>query len=185
MAARLPEAHDLDVTIGPMRRRHLRSVLRIEQQVYPRPWSMGLFMGELGIKGSRVYVVARVGASVVGYGGLMLVADDGHVTTLAVDPTWHRHKLGTRLLHTLATAAIERGAKNLTLEVRASNRGAQDLYRAFGFVPAGIRKGYYAETKEDAIVMWANDVDGEGYAQRLSDLAAAVPGATTHEALDR
>ena len=89
----------------------------------------------------------------------MLVADDGHVTTLAVDPAWHRHKLGTRLLHTLATAAIDRGAKNLTLEVRASNDAAQELYRAFGFAPAGIRKGYYAETKEDAIMMWANDVD--------------------------
>ena len=122
MAARLPEPDELEVTIGPMRRRHLRAVLRIEQQVYPRPWSMGLFMSELGIRGSRVYVVARVGSTVVGYGGLMLVAEDGHVTTLAVDPAWHRHKLGTRLLHTLATAAIRRGAKNLTLEVRASNR---------------------------------------------------------------
>jgi len=183
MAARLTKPGDLEVTIGPMRRRHLRSVLRIEQQVYPRPWSMGLFMSELGIRGSRVYVVARVGSTVVGYGGLMLVADDGHVTTLAVDPVWHRHKLGTRLLHALAEAAIQRGAKNLTLEVRASNRSAQDLYRAFGFAPAGIRKGYYVETKEDAIVMWANDVDTPAYAERLAALAAGVPGETVVEEL--
>ena len=98
---------------------------------------MGLFMSELGIRGSRIYVVARVGSTLVGYGGLMLVADDGHVTTLAVDPVWHRHKLGTRLLHVLATTAIHRGAKNLTLEVRASNHAAQALYRSFGFAPAG------------------------------------------------
>jgi ribosomal-protein-alanine N-acetyltransferase len=185
MAVRLPQPDELEVTIGPMRRRHLRAVLRIEQQVYPRPWSMGLFMSELGIRGSRVYVVARVGTTVVGYGGLMLVADDGHVTTIAVDPAWHRNKLGTRLLHTLASAAIRRGAKNLTLEVRESNRAAQDLYRAFGFAPAGIRKGYYVETKEDAIVMWANDVDTPEYAARLARLAAGVPGLTTHEELDK
>ena len=177
-------AEELAVTIGPMRRRHLRAVVRIEQQVYPRPWSLGLFVSELGYRGSRVYCVARVGATVVGYGGLMLVPDDGHVTTLAVDPAWHRHKLGTRLLHTLATAAVERGAKNLTLEVRAGNHAAQALYQAFGFAPAGIRKGYYAETNEDAIVMWANDVDDPSYAERLVRLAAGVPGTTVHEELD-
>jgi ribosomal-protein-alanine N-acetyltransferase len=175
---------DLEVTIGPMRRRHLRSVIRIEQAVYPRPWSMGLFMSELGYRGSRVYVVVRVGNTVVGYGGLMLVTEDGHVTTLAVDPAWHRQRLGTRLLHALATAAIERGAKNLTLEVRASNHAAQELYRAFGFAPAGIRKGYYAETKEDAIIMWANDVDTPAYAERLAALYEAIPGTTVHEELD-
>jgi [ribosomal protein S18]-alanine N-acetyltransferase len=181
MAARIPRLDDLEVTISPMRRRHLRGVLRIEQQVYPRPWSIGLFMSELGYRGSRVYVVARLGSTVVGYGGLMLVTDDGHITTLAVDPLWHRHTLGTRLLHALATAAIARGAKNLTLEVRAGNQAAQELYRAFGFAPAGIRKGYYVETNEDAIIMWANDVDTPEYAQRLAALDAAVPGTTIRE----
>jgi ribosomal-protein-alanine N-acetyltransferase len=184
MAARLPEPGAVDVTIGPMRRRHLRAVLRIEQQVYPRPWSLGLFMSELGFRGSRAYVVARVGPTVVGYGGLMLVAEDGHITTLAVDPAWHRQKVGTRLLHTLASVAVERGAQNLTLEVRASNRAAQRLYQAFGFAPAGVRKGYYVETHEDAIVMWANDVDTDEYADRLVALAAAVPGRTRREELD-
>jgi ribosomal-protein-alanine N-acetyltransferase len=183
--ARIPRADSLEVTVGPMRRRHLRSVTQIEQKVYPRPWSMGLFMSELSYRESRVYVVARVGSTVVGYGGLMLVPDDGHVTTLAVDPAWHRHHLGTRILHTLAVAAIDRGAKNLTLEVRTGNHAAQALYRAFGFAPAGIRKGYYVETNEDAVIMWANDVDEPEYAARLAALAAAVPGTTRYEELDR
>jgi ribosomal-protein-alanine N-acetyltransferase len=182
--ARPRRSPELEVTIGPMRRRHLRAVLRIEQSVYPRPWSMGLFMSELGYRGSRVYLVVRVGGNVVGYGGVMLVTDDGHITTLAVDPAWHRQHLGTRLLHALASAAIARGAKNLTLEVRASNHAAQELYRAFGFAPAGIRKGYYVETKEDAIIMWANDVDGPEYAERLAALDAGVPGTTILEELD-
>jgi ribosomal-protein-alanine N-acetyltransferase len=186
-AGRLPQPDpiDADLVIGPMRRRHLRGVLRIEQQVYPRPWSLGLFMSELGYGESRVYVTARLGTTVVGYGGLMLVADDGHITTLAVDPRWHRNHIGTRLLDTLARAAIERGARNLTLEVRVGNEAAQGLYRAFGFAPAGIRKGYYVESNEDALIMWANDVDTDEYGRRLDALAAALPGPTTVEDLGR
>ncbi len=184
VAAR-PDPHDLEVVVGPMRRRHLRAVLRIEQQVYPRPWSLGLFMSELGYGPSRVYVTARVGSTVVGYGGLMLVVDDGHITTLAVDPRWHRHGIGTRVLHTLAVAGIARGAKNLTLEVRVGNEAAQGLYRGFGFAPAGIRKGYYVESNEDALIMWANDVDTPDYERRLAGLAASIPGSTVLEGLDR
>ena len=175
------EPDELEVVIGPMRRRHLRGVLRIEQQVYPRPWSMGLFMSELGFRSGRVYVVARVGGAVVGYGGLMLVQEDGHITTLAVDPAWHRHKIGTRLLLRLTDAALERGVKNLTLEVRMSNSGAQALYERFGFVPAGVRKGYYPETREDALVMWANDVDTPSYAERLATIERDIPGTTVVE----
>jgi ribosomal-protein-alanine N-acetyltransferase len=181
----MPSPSELEVTIGPLRRRHLRGVLRIEQQVYPRPWSMGLFMSELGFRSGRVYLVARVGTTVVGYGGLMLVLEDGHVTTLAVDPAWHRHQIGTRLLLALAEAGIERGIKNLTLEVRMGNEPAQALYRRFGFAPAGVRKGYYVETNEDALVMWSNDVDTPDYAQRLAGLTAGVAGTTIHEELDR
>ncbi len=179
------EPGGLEVVVGPMRRRHLRGVMRIEEQVYPRPWSLGLFMSELGHREGRLYLTARVDSAVVGYGGLMLVLEDGHVTTLAVDPRWHRHKLGTRVLLGLARAAVDRGAKNLTLEVRASNEPAQALYRSFGFAPAGIRKGYYVETNEDALVMWANDIDTPAYAARLDALEAAVPGTTIHEGLGR
>ena len=96
----------------------------------------------------------------VGYGGLMLVADDGHVTTLAVDPAWHRHKLGTRLL----LALRQRGDRPRAPRTSPSRCGRATTpprrsTARFGFAPAGVRKGYYAETKEDAIVMWANDVD--------------------------
>ncbi len=175
---------DLEVVVGPMRRRHLRGVLRIEHEVYPKPWSLGLFMSELRFGPSRVYVVARVGSKVVGFGGLMLVVDEGHITTLAVDPRWHRHHIGTRIVHTLVEAAIERGAKNLTLEVRMTNEAAQGLYRAFGFAPAGVRKGYYVESNEDALIMWANDVDTPDYAARLDRLRTGLPRPTTLERLD-
>jgi ribosomal-protein-alanine N-acetyltransferase len=172
---------ELSVHLVPMRRRHLRSVLRIEAQVYPRPWSLSLFMSELALRATRTYYVARVDSAVVGYTGLMMSGDDGHVTTIAVEPMWQRHKIGTRLLLTIAREAIRRGARNLTLEVRVGNQAAQALYRAFGFRPAGIRKNYYAETNEDALVMWAEDVDTAGYADRLARLEAGITGDTVVE----
>jgi [ribosomal protein S18]-alanine N-acetyltransferase len=182
MARPLPTPADdpggLEVRITPMRRRHLRGVIRIEQQVYPRPWTFGLFLSEIGQRATRLYVVARVGPEVVGYAGLFRAVDDGHITTVAVDPSWHRHGIATRMLLALARGAIERGCTNLTLEVRMSNSGAQALYQRFGFVPAGVRKGYYPETREDALVMWAHDVDSPEYAARLADIESGVPGHT-------
>ena len=168
----------LVVHIVPMRRRHLRSVLKIEAQVYARPWSLSLFVSELALRTSRAYYVARVNGVLCGYAGLMVTEDDGHVTTLAVDPAWHRNKIGTRLLLTLAREAIRRGASNLTLEVRVTNHPAQEMYRRFGFRPAGIRKNYYVETNEDALVMWAHDVDTPEYRRRLADIEAGIPGVT-------
>ena len=156
------------VTLVPMRRRHLRSVMRIEALVYPRPWSASLFMSELALRGTRAYHVARADGAVIGYSGLMLGTEDAHVTTIAVDPAWHRRGVGTRLLLNMARVALERGARAMTLEVRVGNTGAQALYHRFGFAPAGIRKNYYSETNEDALVMWATDIDTPGYARRLA-----------------
>lgn len=187
MAARVPDPapslDDLEVHLVPMRRRHLRGVLRIEAQVYPRPWSLSLFMSELALRASRAYYAARVEGLVVGYSGLMLIGEDAHVTTIAVDPAWHRHKIATRLMVNLAKEARRRHARHLTLEVRVSNEAAQALYRQFGFRPAGIRKHYYVETNEDALVMWAEDIDTAEYAERLHNLEAGVPGTTIVEEL--
>ena len=168
----------LVVQLVPMRRRHLRAVLRIEAQVYPRPWSLSLFMSELALRATRAYYVARVRGGVVGYCGLMLSGDDGHVTTIAVDPVWHRHGVGTRLLLNIARVAANKGARNLTLEVRVSNKPAQALYYRFGFHPAGIRKNYYVETTEDALVMWAKDIDTDAYERRLAGIESTLSGST-------
>src|SRR3954466_6273168 len=170
-----PDIRALTVAIQPMRRRHVRSVLRIEQQVFPRPWSSSLFLSELALRSTRAYIVARVGRELVGYAGLMMTLDDGHVTTTPVDPTRHEKKSGTRLLLWLAREGIARGAKSLTLEVRITNHAAQDLYKKFGFVPVGVRKNYYAEVHEDAIVMWAHDVDQPAYAELLESIERQLP----------
>jgi ribosomal-protein-alanine N-acetyltransferase len=142
---------------------------------------MSLFLSELALRSTRAYYVAFVGRQMVGYAGLMMTLDDGHVTTIAVDPPWHRHKVGTRLMLALVREALRRGATSLTLEVRLANKGAQEMYRRFGFKPVGVRKGYYAETKEDALVMWAENVTSDEYADLLDAIEATVPGTTTVE----
>lgn len=180
-AAAPPEPAPVEVQLVPLRRRHLRAVTRIEGQVYPRPWSLTLFLSEISLRGSRYYLAARVGGAVVGYAGLMFSGDEAHVTTIAVDPTWHRHQIGTRLLLQLARESRARGMRHLTLEVRVSNTGAQEMYKKFGFAPAGIRRNYYAETNEDALVMWVYDIDSADYAARLAAIAAGVAGATVVE----
>jgi ribosomal-protein-alanine N-acetyltransferase len=174
-------APPLEVVLTPMRRRHLRGVLRIEHQVYPRPWSLGLYMSELALSASRVYLVARVGTSVVGYAGLLLVGDEGHITTVAVDPAWHRRQIATRMLICLVRRAVDQGVVRLTLEVRMSNSGAQSMYSRFGFAPAGVRQRYYIDNDEDALVMWAHDVHTPEHALRLNAIEATVRGSTVVE----
>jgi ribosomal-protein-alanine N-acetyltransferase len=164
----------LQIEILPMRRRHLPFVLRIEAKVYPRPWSAGLFLSELAQKGSRAYVVARNQGRVVGYAGVMILGDEGHVTNIAVDPAFHRHKIGTHLFLALVDASKERKVRSMTLEVRRTNDGAQAMYRKFGFQTVGVRKGYYVETGEDAYIMWAEGIWAPEYEKRIEKIRAEL-----------
>jgi [ribosomal protein S18]-alanine N-acetyltransferase len=165
----------VELEIQRMRRRHLKGVMAIERQVYPRPWSPNLFLSEMSDMRNRTYLVARMGKDVVGYGGVMSYGDEAHVTTIAVDPAHHRHKIGTRILYELVSEGIRMGARAISLEVRVSNFGAQRLYGQFGFRPVGIRKGYYQETGEDALVMWADDIRGSEYRRQLSRIIGGAP----------
>ncbi len=123
--------------------------------------------------GYRNYVVAKVGGTLVGYAGLLFSGEDAHVTNIAVDPSRQRAHIGTRLLLHQAHYARDKGFKNLTLEVRVSNTAAQELYRRFGFAPAGVRRKYY-EDVEDAIVMWCHDVDSHEFKVRLESLGVGL-----------
>ncbi len=173
-AGTAPEGVADAVRIAPLLRRHLRNVVAIEEANYPRPWTSTVFLSELAQRRSRRYTVATIGPLVVGFSGLMVVEEDGHITTLTVDPAWHRRSIGTVLLLDQARAAPTLGVRHLTLEVRVSNTGAQALYRRFGFAPVGVRPNYYAETGEDAIIMWARDIDTADYARRLADIDARL-----------
>ena len=170
-----PPTVPAQITLGPMRRRHVRDVLAIERVVYPRPWSAALFFSELGQRASRSYLVAHHNKQLVGYGGLMCHLDEGHITTLAVDPDFQHRRVGTRLLLALVEEARSR-VRSLALEVRVANWPAQRLYSWFGFRPVGVRKNYYAETGEDALVMWVDDVRSPDMDERLRKIRRSVGG---------
>lgn len=185
MAVRAAQPWGADLHDGPlavhilaMRRRHLRQVMKIETQTYPRPWSVGLFMSELSLRSSRDYFVAKTQGSIVGYAGMMTHADEAHVTNIAVDPAWQRNHIATRLMIQLLRTALRKGVTGVTLEVRMSNHAAQSLYYQFGFAPAGTRKNYYPETREDALIMWAHGIDAPEYAERVGGVARRIPGTT-------
>src|SRR6059058_4191096 len=167
------EPAELEIT--RMRRRHLKGVMAIERQVYPRPWSPNLFLSEMSETRNRFYVVAKMDRDVVGYGGIMCYGEEAHVTTIAIDPAHHRQKIGTRVLYELVQESIRMGARAVSLEVRVSNWGAQVLYSRFGFRPVGIRKNYYQETGEDALVMWTDDIRSREYRGMLDRIISQVP----------
>ena len=169
--ARVPDRGSVpEIELTRMRRRHLRKVLAIEARVYPRPWSASLFLSELAQKSSRTYVVARHEGEVIGYAGMMFTGFEAHITNIAVDPDFHGRKVGSRLMLRLVTEAVARGARTLSLEVRVSNLPAQSMYGKFGFSVVGVRKGYYIETKEDALVMVVDDATTNEFRLRLQTL---------------
>jgi [ribosomal protein S18]-alanine N-acetyltransferase len=173
--AKRPEERAIpEIELTRMRRRHLRKVLSIEARVYPRPWSASLFLSELAQRSSRTYLVARHDGEVIGYAGMMFMGAEAHVTNIAVDPDYHGLKVGTRLLITLITEAIARGAETITLEVRISNQVAQSMYEKFGFSAVGVRKGYYVETNEDALIMVVEDARSTEFRLRLRSIRGEV-----------
>ncbi len=163
------------VVVTAMRRRHLRAVTAIEREVNPHPWSSNLFAGELRMPSSRFWVVSRIGTRVVGFGGLMVVHDEGHITNLAVAPPYHRRQIATRMLSVLFSEAVARGVADLTLEVRVSNRPAQLLYQGFGFAPGGVRRRYYQDNGEDALIMWAHHIAAAEAVERRAAICRSLP----------
>lgn len=160
------------IELVKMRRRDLRRVLEIEHVVFPEPWSHGVFVSELSLRKGRDYRVARIGKEMVGYVGLMFVQDEAHVTTVAVAPEHQGRGIGTQIMLGVFGIALEEGSRRVSLEVAVGNERAQALYRRFGFVPIGIRKGYYQLIGEDAIVMWAYDIDTPAFRDRLARIEA-------------
>ena len=161
----------IDMRIRRMTEADIEAVSNLEVQIYPEPWSVGVFHDEFG-QANRIYYVAEGNSGIGGYGGVMVLEQDAHITTLAVSPAARKQGLGKRMMLELVDAALDAGAKHLTLEVRVSNLPARDLYQRFGFAPVGVRKNYYAT--EDALVMWAIDIDVPEYRDRLAAIREEV-----------
>ncbi|MDN5332445.1 MAG: [ribosomal protein S18]-alanine N-acetyltransferase [Tepidanaerobacteraceae bacterium] len=144
------------VTIELMKPEDLDQVMEVEKLSFTNPWSRNSFFLELTTNELATYIVARVDGKVVGYAGMWLIVGEAHVTNVAVHPEFRKKGIGELLMRSLMTLAREGGAKMMTLEVRKSNYVAQNLYTKLGFEPIGIRRGYYTDNKEDAVIMWTN-----------------------------
>ena len=151
--------------LRPMTTGDIEAILALEQSIFTHPWTEGILRDELRGKRRR-YLVAEEDGAIVGYGGVMIVAEDAHITNLAVAPEARSRGIATRLFLDLAEGALDDGAEHLTLEVRMSNLDARRLYSGFGFAPVGIRKDYYVD--EDALIMWVVDACGPEYRSRLA-----------------
>ncbi|MBO8137107.1 MAG: ribosomal protein S18-alanine N-acetyltransferase [Desulfotomaculum sp.] len=138
--------------------KHLSQVLEIEKQSFLTPWSYQAFAYEILYNDFGHYIVALDDQRVLGYGGIWVVLDEAHVTNIAVHPGFRNRGLGRQLMQQLIDKAVELGAAKMTLEVRPSNKYARLLYSSLGFVEYGIRKNYYTDTNEDAIIMWKYDL---------------------------
>lgn len=133
---------------------YLNGVLAIERVSFPTPWTRHSFQNEIYNNDFAYYYVALNGRQVIGYAGMWIILDEAHVTNVAVHQDYRGRRLGEILLRVLMQEAVYLGADRMTLEVRVSNLSARRLYERLGFVSAGVRKGYYNDNREDAIIMW-------------------------------
>lgn len=146
----------MEVNFRPMTLDDLDGVLVIEKASFTLPWSREAFYNELVHNRYAKYVVMEHDGRLVGYCGMWVVIDEAHITNVAVLPEYRGKKLGEALMRRMMEMAKQLGAATMTLEVRVSNEVAQSLYRKLGFLNGGIRKRYYPDNQEDALVMWVN-----------------------------
>lgn len=132
-------------------------IYRVERLSFDDPWSLDAFRRELGENDVAFYLVAEINGVVEGYAGLWMIGDEGHITNVAVAPEHRGRGIGSALVCTLVERTVAAGLQSHTLEVRASNEEALNLYGKLGFVSVGRRPGYYQEPKEDAIIMWRRE----------------------------
>lgn len=140
------------MTLQPMLPQHLPATAALERLCFSLPWSLESFAAELE-NPSSYYVVVVEGDRLLGYAGMRFVLDEFYVDNIAVAPACRRQGVGRVLMGELIRRAQEGGARFLSLEVRLSNLPAQALYRGLGFVPAGLRKNFYDQPKEDGLIM--------------------------------
>lgn len=142
------------IELQPMTLAHLDAVFAVECESFTIPWTKNSFRKELTENQFGIYIVAIEDGDVVGYAGMWHVVTEGHITNIAVSECARGKGVGDLLLKKLIAIAIEKEMIGITLEVNVNNRRAQRLYTKNGFVPEGIRKNYYSDTKEDAVIMW-------------------------------
>jgi [ribosomal protein S18]-alanine N-acetyltransferase len=132
----------------------IEALAYLEALCFSSPWSREAFVQDITGNPLARYFIATENETPVAYGGLWMIFPEGHITNIAVHPKYRQRGIGAALLKELILKSEEEGITSHTLEVRVSNRAALGLYYKFGFSDAGIRKNYYEDTKEDALILW-------------------------------
>lgn len=148
----------MEIRFEEMSEDHLDQVEAIEKESFPTPWSRSAFAGELLQNDFAHYIVALHEDVVVGYGGMWLILDEAHITNVAVRADCRGQGIGLALMLEIIRYAVIRGVKSMTLEVRPSNDAARHLYQGLGFMDRGVRKRYYSNNNEDAVIMWKENL---------------------------
>lgn len=146
----------INVTIRKMTQHDISAVMEIDRKSFPAPWTREVYEQEIKNNDFAHYFVIETDGQIVGYVGLWIVFEDAQITNIAVLPEYRGNNIGKQLFSFAIIYALQKGAHYLSLEVRPSNEVAKNMYRSFGLKEAGIRKNYYPDNGEDAIVMWVN-----------------------------
>jgi ribosomal-protein-alanine N-acetyltransferase len=144
------------VTIRFMTINDLEAVMAVERDAFPTPWDSDIFKNEIISNQFAHYLVYEIKEVIIGYCGLWIVMDEAQITNIAIHSSYRGKNHGEQLLRYVIAFVKQMGVIKLSLEVRVSNHVAQSLYRKVGFRDGGIRKNYYADNLEDALVMWVN-----------------------------
>ena len=166
--------HPPAVILRPMRLEDIEHVSRLERRCYTLPWSSSAYVTEVGNPSAYYTVATERDNTILGYAGMWVIMDELHITTIAVDPVQRGRKIGERLLMDLTEEGIARGADRATLEVRERNTVAHNLYLKYGFEDVAVRKNYYSDNGENALIMWANDLTSHAYQAMLHDYKARL-----------
>ncbi len=134
----------------------VRDIYDIEKLCFASPWSVDSLTYELEKNPMALYIAAEADGKTAGYAGLWKIGDEGHITNVAVRPEFRRMKIGEKIIGALIESASREGIAHFTLEVRKSNMPAIKLYEKFGFRTEGVRKKYYEDNGEDALIMWSH-----------------------------
>ena len=149
----------MDIKILPMKKSDVDAVIKIEEKAYgEHHWSKESFLNELSNNLARYYSVYANTGELVAYAGCWQILEEVHITNIAVSPDFRRQKIAERLVRQLIDDCYKNKAKYLTLEVRVSNIAAINLYKKYGFKSLGVRKGYYQNNNEDALIMWTENI---------------------------
>jgi len=143
-----------DMIIRQAEEKDVKQIAHLDTLCFAVPWSELSFRQEITENERAIYIVAKVEENIVGYAGMWVILDEGHITNVAVHPDYRRKHIGQALVSILLSAGEECGVERTTLEVRESNEAAINLYKSFDFKPEGLRKGYYEDNNENAVIMW-------------------------------